>query len=78
MITEAHLMIAVILILAIVLGAGWRVWPRRGRGRTPAAPGTPAGMPPERLAFEAFTHGNPCLAAGRARDGSAGGRPWQE
>jgi predicted negative regulator of RcsB-dependent stress response len=65
MIMEAHLMIAVILILAIVLGAGWRVWPRRGRGRTPAAPGTPAGMPPERLAFEAFTHGNTCLAAGQ-------------
>jgi Flp pilus assembly protein TadD len=58
-------MITVILVIAIMLGAGWMVWRHRGRGRTPAASGTPAGMTPEHLAFEAFTHGNTCLAAGQ-------------
>jgi hypothetical protein len=58
-------MITVILVPAVVLGAGWTVWRRRGRGRPPAASGTPAGMTPERLAFEALTHGHTCLAAGQ-------------
>jgi hypothetical protein len=58
-------MITVILVIAIMLGAGWMVWKRRGRGRTPAVSDTPAGMTPERLAFDAFTHGNTCLAAGQ-------------
>jgi hypothetical protein len=58
-------MITVILVIAIVLGAGWIVLGRRGRWRLPAASGTPAGMTPESLAFEAFTHGNTCLAAGQ-------------
>jgi hypothetical protein len=51
-------MITVILVIAVVLGAGWMVWRHRGRGRTPAASGTPAGLTPERLAFEACTYGN--------------------
>jgi len=58
-------MITVILVLALVLGAGWLVWGRRARGRTPATASTPAGMTPAGLAFEAFTHGNTCLAAGQ-------------
>ena len=58
-------MISVILVIAVVLGAGWFVWGRRGRWRTPAVSATPAGMTPEALAFEAFTHGNTCLAAGQ-------------
>jgi Tetratricopeptide repeat len=58
-------MITVILVLAIMLGAGWMVWRHRRRGRTPAVSGIAAGMSPERLAFEAFTHGNTCLAAGQ-------------
>jgi Flp pilus assembly protein TadD len=58
-------MVSVIVIVVIVGGVGWMLWRRRGRGRTPAALGTPAGMTPERLAFEAFTHGNTCLAAGQ-------------
>jgi hypothetical protein len=58
-------MITVILVFALMLGIGWMLWQRRGRGRTPVASGTPAGMTPERLAFDAFTHGNTCLAAGQ-------------
>jgi hypothetical protein len=63
--TEGNIMITVILVIAIVLGAGWTVWRRRGRWGTPAASGTPAGMTSESLAFEAFTHGNTCLSAGK-------------
>jgi hypothetical protein len=75
MISEGHFMSTVSLVLAIMLGAGWIVWQRRGYGRPPAASGTPAGMTPERLAFEAFTHGNTWLAAGRwvAAMAAAGG-----
>jgi hypothetical protein len=64
-------MITVILIIAIVLGVGWAVWGRRGRWRTPAASTTPAGMTPESLAFDAFTHGNTCLAAGQFAEATA-------
>jgi Tetratricopeptide repeat len=64
-------MITVILIIAIGLGAGWMVLGRRGRWRMPAASGTPAGMPPESLAFEAFTRGNACLAAGQLAEATA-------
>jgi hypothetical protein len=64
-------MITVILVIAIMLGTGWMVWRRRDRGRTPAASGTPAGMTPEHLAFEAFTHGNSCLAAGQFAEATA-------
>jgi hypothetical protein len=65
------MMITVILVLAIVLGAGWMVWQRRGRGRPPAASVTPTGLTPEHLAFEAFTHGNTCLAAGQFAEATA-------
>jgi hypothetical protein len=64
-------MSTVILVLAIVVGAGGMLWSRRNRGRTPAASGTAAGMPPERLAFEALTHGNTCLAAGQFAEATA-------
>jgi Tfp pilus assembly protein PilF len=64
-------MITVILVIAVLLGAGWFVWGRRRRWRTPAVLATPAGMTPERLAFEAFTHGNTCLAAGQFAEATA-------
>jgi Tfp pilus assembly protein PilF len=62
-------MITVIVVIAVVLGGGWFVW--RRRGRLPAASATPAGMTPESLAFEAFTHGNTCLAAGQFAEATA-------
>jgi hypothetical protein len=61
---EGNSMVSVIVVIAII-GVGWMVWRRRGGWRTPAASGTPEGMTPESLAFEAFTHGNTCLAAGK-------------
>ena len=62
-------MITVILVIAVVLVGGWFLW--RRRSRLPAASATPAGMTQESLAFEAFTHGNSCLAAGQFAEATA-------
>jgi hypothetical protein len=63
-------MVSVIVVIAVV-GVGWMVWRRRGRRHTPAVSGITAGVTAERLAFEAFTHGNTCLAAGQWADATA-------
>jgi Flp pilus assembly protein TadD len=63
-------MVSVIVVIA-VLGLGWLVWRCRGRWQAPAVSGTPTDPSPERLAFEAFTHGNTCLAAGQFADATA-------
>jgi Tfp pilus assembly protein PilF len=39
--------------------------------RTPTAPRPSAEMSPETLAFEAFTHGNTCVAAGQFAEATA-------
>jgi hypothetical protein len=64
-------MVSVIVVVAIAGGIGWMVWRRRGRWRPPTASGTPEGIGPERLAFEAFTHGNTCLAEGKFAEATA-------
>jgi hypothetical protein len=61
-------MVSVIVVIAIVVGAGWIVWRRWGRWQTPIASGSPKGIAPETLAFEAFTYGNTCLAEGKFAD----------
>jgi Tetratricopeptide repeat len=64
MVMEGSHMVSVIVVIAVI-GVGWMVWRRLGRWHTPAVSGTVASMTPESLAFEAFTHGNTCLAAGQ-------------
>jgi hypothetical protein len=64
-------MSSIIIAIAIVAAVGWVVWKRRDRWRTPTAAGTPAGIAPETLAFEAFTHGNTCLAEGKFAEATA-------
>jgi hypothetical protein len=64
-------MISSILIVAIVAGAGWMAWNRWRSWHTPLATRPSADMSPETLAFEAFTHGNTCLAAGQFTDATA-------
>jgi len=62
---------SVIVIVAIVGGVGLMVWRRRGRWRPATDSGTPEGIAPERLAFEAFTYGNTCLAEGKFAEATA-------
>jgi hypothetical protein len=69
-VTAGRTMVSVIVVIAVI-GVGWMVWRRRGRRQTPAVSGAAAGMTPERLAFEAFSHGNTCLAAGQFADATA-------
>jgi hypothetical protein len=68
---EGYNMVSVILVVAIVIGAGWMVWRRRGRWRTPSEPAPSEAIRPETLAFDAFTHGNTCLAAGKFAEATA-------
>jgi hypothetical protein len=70
-VTEGNTMESIIVIGAIAVGVGWMVWRRRGRWRPPAASGTAEGITPESRAFEAFTHGNTCLAAGKFAEATA-------
>jgi hypothetical protein len=64
-------MISIILIVAIIAGMGWMAWRRWGPGRTPLATEPSAAMSPQTLAYEAFVHGNRCLAAGQFADATA-------
>jgi Tfp pilus assembly protein PilF len=64
-------MISIILVAAIVVGAGWFVWRRWTYWRTPIRPQSAAERSPQTRAFEAFAHGNSCLAAGQLADATA-------
>jgi hypothetical protein len=64
-------MISVIVIVAIMAGAGWLVWGRWSYRRTTTGPRPSAAISPEALAFEACTHGNTCVAAGQFADATA-------
>jgi hypothetical protein len=68
---EGNTMVSVIVVIVIVGGIGWMVWRRRGRWRPTTAPATPEAIAPERLAFEAFTQGNLCLAEGKFAEATA-------
>jgi hypothetical protein len=64
-------MISIIFIVAIIAGIGWMAWRRWGHGRLPTEPLPFAANSPKILAFEAFLHGNTCLAAGQWADATA-------
>jgi hypothetical protein len=64
-------MISIILVVTIVAGAGWFVWRRWSYWRTPTGPLPSAEMSPQTRAFNAFAHGNSCLAAGQLADATA-------
>jgi len=61
-------MISIILAVAIVAAAGWFVWRRWTDWRTPTTPRPSAEVSAQIRAFEAFAHGNACLAAGQFAD----------
>ena len=64
-------MVSIIVVVAIVGSVGWMVWRRRGRWRPATVLGIPEAIAPGRLAFEAFTHGNTCLAEGKFAEATA-------
>ena len=55
----------VVVMMVIVMGAGWIVWRRRHRGQAYAARVRPSGRPHENVAHKAFVHGNTCLMEGK-------------
>ena len=64
-------MISIIFMVAIVAGIGWFVWRRWTDWRTPIRRQPSAERSPQTRAFEAFAHGNSCLAEGRFADATA-------
>ena len=62
---------SIIVIAVIVGGVGWMVWRRRGRWQPQTEPLSPGEIPPETLAFEAFTRGNTYLAEGKVAEATA-------
>ena len=64
-------MISIIFMVAIVAGIGWMAWRRWHVWRTPIRPQLSAERSPQTRAFEAFAHGNSCLAEGRFADATA-------
>jgi hypothetical protein len=64
-------MISIIIVVVVMVCAGWMAWSRWHYWRTPIRPLPSAEISPETLAFEAFTHGNTCLAAGQFADATA-------
>ncbi len=64
-------MISFIFIVVVIAGAGWFVWRRWHDWRTPIRRQPSAERSPQTRAFEAFAHGNTCLAEGRFADATA-------
>jgi len=63
--------ISLIFIVVVIAGAGWFVWSRWTDWRTPIRLQPSAERSPQTRAFEAFAHGNTCLAEGRFADATA-------
>jgi hypothetical protein len=64
-------MMSLLFIVVVIAGAGWLAWRRWTSWRTPSGPQPSAERSPQTRAFEAFTHGNTCLAEGRFADATA-------
>jgi hypothetical protein len=64
-------MTSIIIVVVVMACASWMAWSRWHYWRTPIGPLPAAEMSPQTRAFEAFTHGNTCLAAGRFADATA-------
>ena len=64
-------MISIIFMVAIVAGIGWFVWRHWTDWRTPIRRQPSAEPSPQTRAFEAFAHGNTCVAEGRFADATA-------
>lgn len=63
-------MISILVVVAVVY-ASWMAWSRWHDWRTPDLAWSPAEESPQTRAFNAFAHGNTCLAAGEWADATA-------
>lgn len=70
-IAEYNHLISIFVVMVVVASAAWIGWRRWSAWRTSSEPRQPAEVSSETLAFEAFTHGNTCLAAGQFADAIA-------
>jgi hypothetical protein len=61
---------SLVVIMVIVVCAGWVVW-RRYRDRTSTGGVSPEAIPRENFALKAFAHGNTCLAEGKFAEATA-------
>ena len=61
---------SVVIIMVLVVSAGWVVW-RRYRGHTSTAVVPPEALPRENFALKAFAYGNTCLAEGKFAEATA-------
>jgi hypothetical protein len=61
-------MTSIIIVVVVMACAGWMAWSRWHYWRTPIGPLPSAEKSPQSRAFEAFAHGNSCLAAGQLAD----------
>ena len=64
-------MMSLIFIVVVIAGAGWLAWRRWHDWRTLITLQPSAERSPQTRAFEAFAHGNTCLAAGQWADATA-------
>jgi hypothetical protein len=64
-------MVSIIIVVVVMACAGWMAWNRWSYWRTPTGPQPSAEVSPQARAFEAFAHGNRCLAAGQWADATA-------
>jgi len=64
-------MISIIFIVAVMVCASWMAWNRWTDWPTPIKLQSSAESSPQIRAFEPFTHGNNCLAAGQWADATA-------
>ena len=64
-------MVSLMIVVAVMACAGWMAWSRWSYWRTPTGPLPSAEMSLQTRAFEAFAHGNRCLATGQWADATA-------
>jgi Flp pilus assembly protein TadD len=64
-------MTSLIIVVVVMACASWMAWNRWTDWRTPISPQPSAERSPQTRAFEAFTHGNTCLAAGQFAEATA-------
>jgi hypothetical protein len=64
-------MTSIIIVVVVMACAVWMAWSRWNYWRTPIRPLPSAERSSQTRAFEAFTHGNTCLASGQWADATA-------